>query len=163
MHVRNTAVSPTYGIEKKVCVITLPIHITCVPPPATPASTPPPPSTPCLPPPRAFKYYRCVFAFSGVTNNHGLINNIVTKAECCHLRKFTCKGTLRRCLLEFIDWRYSQSCWYFRPSCVKCCPSLLLSGSSIPTSPPPPRVKKYIVYTRIQCVRGGTWFWVSDR
>jgi hypothetical protein len=22
------------------------------------------------------------------------------------------------CLLEFIDWRYSQSCWYFRPLCV---------------------------------------------
>ncbi len=20
-------------------------------------------------------------------------------------------------LIEFIDWRYSQSCWYFRPSC----------------------------------------------
>ncbi len=20
------------------------------------------------------------------------------------------------CLIEFIDWRYSQSCWYFRPA-----------------------------------------------
>jgi hypothetical protein len=25
---------------------------------------------------------------------HGLINNIDTKAKCCHLKKLTCKGTL---------------------------------------------------------------------
>ncbi len=27
----------------------------------------------------------------------------------------------------FIDWRYSHSCWYFRPSFVNCCPSNLFS------------------------------------
>jgi hypothetical protein len=32
-------------------------------------------------------------------------------------------------LLVFIDWRYSQSCWYFRPSFVNYRPSNLLSGS----------------------------------
>ncbi len=26
-----------------------------------------------------------------------------------------CKCRLYWCLLEFIDWSYSQSCWYFRP------------------------------------------------
>ncbi len=41
-----------------------------------------------------------------------------------------------RCLLEFIDWRYSQSCWYLRPSFVKCCPSDLLSGSTLHPSTP---------------------------
>ena len=27
------------------------------------------------------------------------------------------KCRLSWCLIEFIDWGYSQSCWYFRPSC----------------------------------------------
>ncbi len=44
-----------------------------------------------------------------------------------------------RSLLEFIDWRYLQSCWHFRPSFVNCCPSNLLSGSTPP--PPLPCVK----------------------
>ncbi len=50
---------------------------------------------------------------------HGLIHFKDTKTK-CHLY---------RCLIEFIDWRYSQSCWYFRPSFVSYCPSNLLSGS----------------------------------
>jgi hypothetical protein len=29
------------------------------------------------------------------------------------------------CLSEFIYRRYTQSCWYFRPSFVNCCPSPL--------------------------------------
>ncbi len=40
------------------------------------------------------------------------------------------KGLRGRCLSEFIDWRYSQSCWYFRLCFVNCCPSNLLSGST---------------------------------
>ncbi len=53
------------------------------------------------------------------------------------LKKLSCKGTsVGRCLSEFIDWRYNQSCWYFRPSFVNCCPSNLLSGSSLRPSPP---------------------------
>jgi hypothetical protein len=50
---------------------------------------------------------------------------------------------------EFIDWRYNQSCWYFRPGLVNCCPSHLLSGSTLHPFP--------CVNTRIQCVRGGVW------
>ncbi len=34
---------------------------------------------------------------------------------------YPAKGLCRRCLSEFIDRRYSQSCWYFRPSFVNCC------------------------------------------
>ncbi len=56
----------------------------------------------------------------------GLINYIDTKAKCRHLKKLTCKGTLRQGLSEFINWRYSQSCWYFWPDFVNCCPSNLL-------------------------------------
>ncbi len=68
-------------------------------------------------------------------------------------KKLACKGTLGLCLSEFIDWRYSQSCWYFRTSFVNCCPSDLLSDSTLPT-PSPFSVLISILYTRIQCVRG---------
>jgi hypothetical protein len=47
----------------------------------------------------------------------------------------TPKQNVGRFLSEFIDWRYSQSCWYFRSSFVNCCPSNLLSGST-PLPPP---------------------------
>jgi hypothetical protein len=61
------------------------------------------------------------------------------------------KGFCGRCLSRFIDWSYSQSCWYFRPRFVNCCPSNLLSSSTLP----PPSCVKSIPHTRIQCVRGG--------
>jgi hypothetical protein len=57
-----------------------------------------------------------------VMDLHGLINYKDTNTKC----------RLYWCLIEFLDWRYSQSCWYFRPSFVNYCPSNLLSGS-----PPP--------------------------
>jgi hypothetical protein len=90
--------------------------------------------------------------------NHGLINFIDTKAKCRHLNKILC----RRCLSEFIDWRYSQSCWYFRPSFVNWCPSPLLSGSTLPPLPPL-CVNKYTVYTYAVCKGWGMGFWASDR
>ncbi len=67
---------------------------------------------------------------------HGLINNKDTKTKCRHLKNLPEKGLRGGCLLEFIDWGSSQSCWYFRPSFVNCCPSNLLSGWL--ASPPPP-------------------------
>jgi hypothetical protein len=45
-------------------------------------------------------------------------------------------------------------CWFFRPSCVNCCPSNLLSGSTLPHLPLP-CVKKYPVYTYTVCKGGG--------
>ncbi len=68
------------------------------------------------------------------------------------------KGLCDRCLSEFIDWRYSQSCWYFPFSFVNFCHSNLLSGSTLP--PPLPCVNNYTVYTSI--VYGGVGFWASD-
>ncbi len=71
---------------------------------------------------------------------HGLINYINTIAKCRHLKNWLCG----RCLSEFIDWRYSQSCWYFRPSFVNCCPSNLHYGSTLP---PPLPCFQSTVYT----------------
>jgi hypothetical protein len=45
------------------------------------------------------------------------------------------KCRLYWCLIEFIYWRYSQSCGFFDPSC-ELAPPNLLTGS--PTPPPPP-------------------------
>ncbi len=81
---------------------------------------------------------------------HWLINYIDTKANCCR-KKLTWKGTLRQSLQT---WDTVSHGWYFRPSFVNCCPSNLLSGSSLPPFP----VCISIQCTRIQCVRGeGIW------
>jgi hypothetical protein len=45
--------------------------------------------------------------------HHGLINSKDTKI----------KYRLYWCVIEFIDWRFSQSCWYFRLSFVNYSPS----------------------------------------
>ncbi len=51
-----------------------------------------------------------------------------TKAKCRHLKNLNCKGTLRQVFIrELIDWRYSQSCWYFRPA--------LWTAAPLPFSP----------------------------
>ncbi len=60
--------------------------------------------------------------------------------------KVTCKGTLRQYLSVFTDWRYSQSSGHFRPSFVNCCPSNLLSGSTLP---PPPFPAWIIILYRV--------------
>ncbi len=44
---------------------------------------------------------------------YGLINYKDINAKFRHL-----KGLCGRCLSEFIDWRYRQTCWYFGPSFV---------------------------------------------
>jgi hypothetical protein len=62
-------------------------------------------------------------------------------------------------LITFIDWRCSQSCWYCRPSLTNCCPSNLLSGSTLPLPPlpsPVPYLNKYIVHTYTVC-KGRVW------
>jgi hypothetical protein len=75
-----------------------------------------------------------------------------TKAKCRHLKKLTCKGTLQQGLSEFIDWRNSQSCWYFQPSFVNNCPSNLLSDSP-PSSLPCVKVE----YMLAVCGWWGCW------
>jgi hypothetical protein len=81
------------------------------------------------------------------------------KLKCRHLKKLTCKGTLRQVLSEFIDWRYSQSCCYCLPSFKNCCPSNLLSGLTLPS--PLPCVNKYTVCMYTMWFRGGEGVWGS--
>ncbi len=66
----------------------------------------------------------------------------------------TCKGTLRQVFIKvyILEDINSQYCWYFRPSFVNCCPSNLLSGSTLD---PLPRENKYTVYTYTVCKGGG--------
>ncbi len=71
-------------------------------------------------------------------------------------KKKPAKGLCGRCLSEFIDWRQSVMLVFLIQLCELCCPSNLLSGSTLPTFPLP--CVKTILYTRIQCVqfvRGG--------
>jgi hypothetical protein len=83
------------------------------------------------------------------------IRLIKSNATCRHMKKLTSKGTLRQVFIRVFRLKianlwctlYSQSCWYFRPSFVNCCPSNLLSGS---TRPPIPCAKVQYIYR--QCV-----------
>jgi hypothetical protein len=62
----------------------------------------------------AYKYSAIWWNLGAQNQGHGLINYLDTKAKWCH-KKLACKGTL--CQM-FIDWRDSQSSWYFRSSFV---------------------------------------------
>ncbi len=85
------------------------------------------------------------------------------KAKCSHLKKLTCKGTLRQVFIRLYRQEI-QLVLYFQPSFVNCCPSNLLSGSTLPQSPPPSLLKVHILNTHILCRRGGVMgFWASDR
>ncbi len=95
----------------------------------------------------AFMTRGCFFGHLGKGTSHRLINHKDTKT----------KSRLYWCLIEFIVWRYSQSCWYFRPSFVNFCPSNLLSRSPLP--PPPFPKSKYSIYR--QCVAGSRWGMLS--
>jgi hypothetical protein len=60
-------------------------------------------------------------------------------------------------LIEFIDWRYSQSCWFFGFFNLLCELWLALLHPPPPPRPLLPCVNKYMLYTRIQGVRGRYW------
>jgi hypothetical protein len=57
------------------------------------------------------------------------------------------------CLSEFIDLRYSQSSWYFRPSSVICCPYItsLVQVSTHTTHTTPRPEKLYLVMAADPC------------
>ncbi len=60
------------------------------------------------------------------------------------------------CLIEFIDWRYSKSCWYFRPLLWITAPLQPSHWFASPLPPPVPCVNKWIKrYVILQCVTGG--------
>ncbi len=92
----------------------------------------------------------CFRLCSLICFDHGLINSIDAKAK-CHLKKLTCKGTLRKSK----STGNSQSWWYFRPSFVNCGPSSLLWGLTLSPPPFPVWIRKYTVYTYTVCRGGG--------
>ena len=47
-----------------------------------------------------FQIFYLMLIFSDFAADHGLINYIETKAKGCHLKKFTCKGTLRQVFIR---------------------------------------------------------------
>ncbi len=134
-------------------------------------------STPCRPLPwiggrqerdsRPFNWVRlerlgCKYNRRSELQKHGLVNYIDTKGKCRHLKILTCNGTSlgAGATSEFIDWWYSQWCWYFRRSFVNCCPSTF----SLVQLSPPPCVSKYtVLYTYSVCRGGGMGLWASDR
>ncbi len=90
---------------------------------------------------------------------HGVINFIDTTVK---QNVVICKGLCGGCLSEFVYRLEIQPFMLhgiFRPSFVNCCPSNLISGSSLP----PPSLCEQM-YT-IQCERGGggMGFWASGR
>ncbi len=81
---------------------------------------------------------------------HRLINYIRHKSKMLSSKKI---DLWRDFTADNTDWRYSQSCWYFRTNFVNCCHSNLLSGSTLPYPPFPVWIS--ILYARIQCLWGG--------
>ncbi len=62
-----------------------------------------------------------------------------------------CKCRLYWCLIECIDWRYSQTCWYFRPLLW----TVVLLPARRPPPPLPPSLSKRTVCTDIVRLWGG--------
>jgi hypothetical protein len=98
---------------------------------------------------------RSLFLEVQESGDRGLLNFIDTKAKCGHKKKnLPGKRLWGRCLSGFVDERYCQSYWYFRPSFMNCCPSNLS---------PPPLLNKYTVYMYTLCKVGGMGFLGSWR
>jgi hypothetical protein len=88
-------------------------------------------------------------------------------ANCRHLNKFTCKGTLRQVLNRVYRLDISSFlCTFslvgiFNPALgsvfctLLCCPSPLLSDSTLPTPPHLPCLNKYTLYMYTMCKWGG--------
>ncbi len=82
---------------------------------------------------------------------HRLINTD-TKAKCRHLKKLTCKGTLRQVYIIVYRLEIQSVTLVFS---TQLCELLPLYPSLRFNSPPPLPVWISILYTRLQCLRGG--------
>ncbi len=84
---------------------------------------------------------------------HGLMNYIDTKAKCRH-KKLTCKGTLRQVFIRVyrLENGSVSHVGIFDPALKTVAP---LTFSLVQLFPLPCVNKYSILYTRIQCVRGG--------
>jgi hypothetical protein len=87
-----------------------------------------------------------------------VFNFIDTNANCHHLNKFTCKGTLRQVFSKVYRLEIQSVILTFS---TQLCELLPLSPS-LWLNFPLPCVNKYTVYTFTVC-KGGMGFWASDR
>ncbi len=76
--------------------------------------------------------------------NNLLYRHQIKCRKCRHLRKIDLQRDFAAGVYQSLWAGYTVSRWYFRPSFVNCCPSNLLSGSTLP--PFPACVNRYIVY-----------------
>jgi hypothetical protein len=91
---------------------------------------------------------------SRLDSSNGLINYIDNNPKCPHLRKLTCKGTLRQVFIRVYRLEIQPVMLIFSTQLsVNCCP---LTFSLVQLSPSPPfPVSKYS--TLRQCVAGKGW------
>ncbi len=96
---------------------------------------------------------------------HGLINYIPvdTKAKCRYFKKLTCKGTLMKVVITVYRLEIQSVMLIWSTQLCELLPLFpSLWFNSLP-SPFPVGVGISILYTRIQCVRGGgVWFSGTD-
>jgi hypothetical protein len=76
---------------------------------------------------------------------HGLINFIDTKAKCRHLKKLTCKGTLRQVFIRVCRLEIQMVMLVFSTHFCKLLPSLWFNSLPLPLSLH--CVNKYTAYT----------------
>ncbi len=88
-----------------------------------------------------------------LTQDHGLFNNIDTKAKCRHLKKLTCKGTLRQVFIRVYRLEIHLDMLVFSTELCELLPLQFLSASN---PPPLPCVNKYTVRYSVQG-GGGIW------
>ncbi len=98
---------------------------------------------------------RAIPSLSSNPINHGLINNMETKAKCPHLKNVPVNGLRGRRLSELIDWRYHQSSVMvvFSTHCQLC--ELFPLSLSLWLISPLPVWISILVYTYTLCKGGG--------
>jgi hypothetical protein len=89
-----------------------------------------------------------------VLSSHGLINYIDTKAKCRHLKKLTCKGTLRQVFIRVYRLEIQSVMLVFSTHIYELLPISPSLWFKSPTPPPLP-VWISILYKKIQVYCGG--------
>jgi hypothetical protein len=95
--------------------------------------------------------------FSDFAADHGLINYIETKAKGCHLRKFTCKGTLRQVFIKVyrLELHFNHMLVVLTQLCELFDPLIFSLVQLFPPPHPLPCVNKYKVCIHYTvCKRG---------
>jgi hypothetical protein len=90
-------------------------------------------------------YFFCSLLVKNMTASPSFLHNHHPLMEQITIKTLNPKCLLYWCLVEFIDWKYNQSCWYFDPSCE-------LAHYYLVHAPTPPTELSWIyhIYTHLQ-------------